>query len=290
LTRKQLRSLGITSTVTEQRASAQAGFTLTELLVVIAIIVLMAATQVPALSRAKPKSQTARCASNMRIWAMATAMYQADNTDHLPYFALSSSDYTQPYWESLLAPYMARVAQSGGSFQPQPRVLFSQTEIITSEVRKCPGGSSGAPDFWQGASLPLLGGWNCWIGANFGVSANPITGPFYYGDFASRLNPPLSVSRIKKPANALIFMDTITHYVYSPVEPGYKFTQDMNGDGKLDSMTSSSAAFNWGRPTVHSGGANVTLMDGHVERVTFEKLWQVDGAGNVVHSFWYMED
>ena len=49
-------------------------------------------------------------------------------------------------------------------------------------------------------------------------------------------------------------------------------------------------AFNFGRPTVHNNGANVTLLDGHVERVGFTKLWEVDAAKKVVHSFWYMED
>ena len=37
-------------------------------------------------------------------------------------------------------------------------------------------------------------------------------------------------------------------------------------------------------------GANLTLLDGHVERVSFKKLWQIDAAKKVVHSFWYMED
>lgn len=269
-----------------QREGSQPGFTMTELLVVIVIITLLAATQVPALSRAKPKSQTARCASNMRTWGMATAMYLADNSDHLPYFGYSSADFTQPFWESLLAPYMARVAQPGAAFRSQPGVLFTSTEIYTNEVRKCPGGSYRAPDFYQGS----WSGWNCWIGANFGVYGNSLNGPFYYGSGGSTFNPPLSVSRIKKPADAMIFMDTITHYVYSPVYSAYKFIQDLDGDGKMDSMSSSSIPFNYGRPTVHNGGANVTLMDGHVERVPFEKLWQVDGSGNVVHSFWYMED
>ena len=265
------------------------GFTLTELLVVIAIITLLAATQVPALCRAKPKSQTARCASNMRIWGMATAMYVADNSDHLPYFGFSSSDYTQPFWETLLAPYMAKVAQPGTSFQPQAGAVFSSTEIFTNEVRKCPGGSYRAPDSFQGAWGSTT--WNCWIGANFGIYASAINGPFYYGNSGSTLNPPLSVFRIKKPADAMIFMDTITHYVYSPVCSSYKFTLDLDGDGKVDSMSQyPGTPFNYGRPTVHNGGANVTLMDGHVERVSFERLWQVDGAGNVVHSFWYMED
>jgi len=27
-----------------------------------------------------------------------------------------------------------------------------------------------------------------------------------------------------------------------------------------------------------------------VERVPFKKLWKLDNAGNVAHSFWYMED
>jgi prepilin-type N-terminal cleavage/methylation domain-containing protein/prepilin-type processing-associated H-X9-DG protein len=271
-----------------QRAGSQAGFTLTELLVVIAIVIMVAATQVPALSRAKPKSQIARCSSNMRIWGMVTAMYLADNSDHLPYFGYTSADFTQPFWEALLAPYVARVAQPGAAFRSQPGVLFTSTEIYTNEVRKCPGGSYRAPDFYQGAWNPDA--WNCWIGANFGIYANPLNGPFYYANTGSTLNPPLSVSRIRKPADAMIFMDTITHYVYSPVCSGYKFTLDLNGDGKLDSMSSYSIPFNYGRPTVHNGGANVTLMDGHVERVPFEKLWQVDVAGNVVHSFWYMED
>ncbi len=37
-------------------------------------------------------------------------------------------------------------------------------------------------------------------------------------------------------------------------------------------------------------GANVMLLDGHVERVAFPKLWAVDPAGKVRHSFWYLEE
>ena len=52
----------------------------------------------------------------------------------------------------------------------------------------------------------------------------------------------------------------------------------------------SSNPFNNACPKVHNGGANVTLLDGHVERVSFKKLWQINSGGKVVHSFWYMED
>jgi prepilin-type processing-associated H-X9-DG protein len=86
-----------------------------------------------------------------------------------------------------------------------------------------------------------------------------------------------------------MFMDTAFYYVYSPARPANKFTADCDGDGINDTMANYSP-YSHGRPTVHSRGANVTLMDGHVERVPFKKLWAIDSAGNVTHSFWYLED
>jgi prepilin-type processing-associated H-X9-DG protein/prepilin-type N-terminal cleavage/methylation domain-containing protein len=266
-----------------RRDASEPAFTLTELLVVIAIITLLAVTAVPALGRAKPKSQIARCSTNMRIWGMATAMYLGDNGDHLPYYGYSAANFTEPYWNGLLAPYVAKVSEPGTAFPVQPGLY---PDISTNEVSKCPGGSYSAPPFYTGGWAS--GAWNCWIGVNFGIYATSLNGPFYYATLGTTLYPPLSVARIKKPADAMIYTDTITRYVYSPVN--WKFAQDIDGDGKLDTRTGTTIPFNGGRPAVHNGGANVTLMDGHVERVSFDKLWKVDAAANVVHSFWYMED
>jgi len=101
---------------------------------------------------------------------------------------------------------------------------------------------------------------------------------------------PLKSSRIKRPADAMLYTDTVIHYVYTPVE--LPFSKDVNGDGMPDSNSgvyTSEFPFNSGRPTVHDNGCNVTLMDGHVERVPFKKLWEWEN-NKIVHSFWYMED
>ena len=254
-----------------------AAFTLIELLVVIAIIAILAGMLLPALGKAKSKAQSIKCISNMKNWGMATILYLGDSDDRLPPFGDLSTDYTKDFWHAKLAPYVA--------LQTQPGANFGVTAAYTNQLRKCPGGSYSSPPNWK-AAWPSTD-WNCWVGANFGAFGKPLSAPFYYTDET----PSLKAAVIKKPADAMLFMDTITHYVYSPADPNYKFTLDLDKDGAKDTMPQYPfAAYNWGRPTVHANGANITLLDGHVERVEFKKLWQIDSAGKIVHSFWYLED
>jgi len=258
-------------------------FTLIELLVVIAIIAILAAMLLPALSKAKAKAQAIRCLSNMKQWGLATVMYAGDYNDRLPHFGQGTWTSNDPFWTALLAPYLARAVPAG--------VYVTETDIYTNEVRRCPGGK--VPVNRETTEFRAINSWDTWIGANYGYydAKGPLTAPFYYaGAPGGPQNPALKLSRIRKPADALIYMDTASCFVYSPVQ--FPFGRDMDGDGLLDDGMGSFGyitGYNSGRPKVHTLGANVTLLDGHAERVPFKKLWG-NNQGVVTHSFWYMED
>jgi prepilin-type N-terminal cleavage/methylation domain-containing protein/prepilin-type processing-associated H-X9-DG protein len=261
------------------RSQRPSAFTLIELLVVIAIIAILAAMLLPALARAKTKAQAVQCGSNMKNWSLALQMYAADNTDSLPYFA-AADDPTLPRTFDYLASYVGN----------RSTLTLADSDVTRAKVRMCPGGSYSAPANYPGTWDPT--NWNSWIGVNFNQpTGNKLNAPFYYANVGGVILPPVKTTRIRKPDDALMFMDTIDYYVYSPLRsPNTTWDTDIDGDGQPDS-NSAYKPYNQAQPKIHNGGANVGFLDGHIERVPFKILWAVDPHFHTAScSYWYLED
>ena len=78
-------------------ATSSRGFTLIELLVVIAIIAILAAMLLPALTKAKVKTQGIQCMNNHRQLMLAWRMYAEDNRDVLLYATATPGNQYAPY-------------------------------------------------------------------------------------------------------------------------------------------------------------------------------------------------
>jgi prepilin-type N-terminal cleavage/methylation domain-containing protein/prepilin-type processing-associated H-X9-DG protein len=81
----------------ERSRPRQGGFTLIELLVVIAIIAILAAMLLPALTKAKVKTQGISCMNNHRQLMLAWRMYAEDNRDGLLYATADPGSQYAPY-------------------------------------------------------------------------------------------------------------------------------------------------------------------------------------------------
>lgn len=254
--------------ISEPRSSkGRAAFTLIELLVVIAIIAILAAMLLPTLGKAKSKAKTIQCASNMKNWATALIMYAGDFGDAVPYFGIDQN--TGESWVTYLQPYLARAANLTGG-------VMTDQEFYTNAVRACPEKSRGG---WLGQT---------WVGANFGQGPSPLSGIFYY---SQNSRPPFKMLRIKKAADCIAFMDVHSHWVYNPTDLSrHRFSRKASEESPFLDSGPFGVDYNYGVPKIHNKGSNVTLLDGHVERVPYLRLYQSTASGVPLHSYWYPED
>jgi prepilin-type N-terminal cleavage/methylation domain-containing protein/prepilin-type processing-associated H-X9-DG protein len=152
----------------------RAGFTLIELLVVIAIIAILAAMLLPALSRAKQKSQSVACINHLKQLITASMIYAVDNRDYWP-----PNNAGDPNVDLVNPPanYVAKVWAEGregsnlvdereAEGMVSPRVSLLAPYLKEKAVFRCPGDKKPWRVNGQLVTRPRSFGMNAYVGWN----------------------------------------------------------------------------------------------------------------------------
>ena len=224
------------------RFRLRAAFTLIELLVVIAIIAILAALLLPALSRSKQKAQRAACVSNLKQIGLAFAMYLDSNHDQFADRRDLKSSLPGGYhpW-STWPPSDPR----GGW-----AALVLQSEAPNQAVWSCPGS----------ASTPAGGA----IQTTQAVStvSNAVVSRYWLWRF-DRPDDPVGIESFwgKTTSQAVADLQSTNDPIIGPV--GGPVDVELVVDPYFPGTIPSVAPELKGR-TIHAGGRNRLMLDGHV--------------------------
>lgn len=218
-----------------------AGFTLVELLVVIAIISILASLLLPALAKAKSKSQRISCLSNIKQLSLCWASYTQDHNGRLPesYFAQSFGAVNTNAW------VRGTVDDNPAFGQVEPGVLDSTNVNCLKfgtlwPYNTSPGVYHCPSDKSMTAGKPRVRSYsiNSWMG---GVA---LPGEDEYRVFRKETE---IVS--PAPSQAVVFVEEHE----KSINEGW-FVIDMDGRGLFDAPA-----------TRHDGSYTLSFADGHVE-------------------------
>lgn len=235
-------------------------FTLIELLIVIAIIAILASMLLPTLNKARIKSQTTKCLSNLKQAGVGTVSYSDSYDGDIPplwYTQNNSQIDFQSRWNFVIAKLI----------EPSYKYYGNVLVPNTPSVMVCP----------SSPTLTLMR----YVKLNYAVNYGSLfriaslqKDPSWKG--------PGKFSRIKNPTTLFMLMDGQTaatglpgSMVYTPWNPGgnaWLFNQDTNANG-INDTCSGRGQFN-GASLHHDGRINTLFVDGHAQ--TLKEIEWID--------------
>lgn len=219
------------------RFKRHTGFTLVELLAVIAIIAILSAMLMPTFSRVREMGRRTVCQSNLKQFSYAFAMYIGDYDHHYPGAAQLQKWDKPGHWVSGAA-YDSSIPVSANNYG-EPATLADVTSPYNAT------GHQASPE--QGALFPYVKNSQIYICPS---NRDGQTKRLTYSMNCALGGIPESGLNAADTANIVLLVD-----------------EDKNNDGYFYIGATSTDALT----TIHNGGGNLLLADGHAKFYPFNK-------------------
>ena len=266
-------------------------FTLVELLVVIAIIALLMGMLLPVLNRAREAGRSIMCASNLRSISMAGTIYAFENDGSLPPYRMRRAKPADP--DSSYVNRYGRVKPRwqwffnhgiGPVIDPSPYVHGTDdtfgdddTLIMTNDYFMCPSFRSefDRRDIRNGS---------------YGYNYQYLGNPRLTEDGTHSRNFPVYTINIRRQSETIIVADSRggnignrSHGKHSYTMDPPKIARSVNANGfGYNEIGSDITKQHSPAEARHSGKVNVSFLDGHVEKLSLEKLGYVLDSDGIV--------